>query len=638
MVIIPAVAGPFDLGAVVSRIARSTSTPKRARPAPVSDPLPQIIDGVPTDTALGRAAPRPPGLLAQPDLLRRRGLRRQPPPRPWARPRRSSSASRSAAAAPSPTSPRLCARLYGPIHRGGHPRLRSVFTARPGEANTARVSFALPHSEFIDQAHFRTICTRVQFAADACPAGSVYGQMKAITPLLEAPAEGPIYLRSSSHELPDVVAALHGPPSQPIEVDLDGRVDSVHGGVRTTFAAVPDAPVTKAIVTMQGKRKGLFQNSTNICKGTHRATLQASTAKTARPTTPAPAEGHLPKARSARRTPSTTAVAAEQRASPQIVPSQSSKRQEISSHAKAQNEGAAPWRCWPWRSPRSASPACAQAKLRGNFTKFEQCPYTNTEVKKCIYSVTESGEVVLGAKKVPIEKPVDPAGRPRQQPTKASAPFFAATNGVTLSKAPQNVPGGLLGIVPETKQSWLVKALIKFFFENSLTGVNSTLELAKPATEIKVTETNLAGEEGVALKMPVKVHLENPFLGKNCYVGSSSSPIAWEPDHRQNRPPAPNKSITGAAGESRIPRRRPDPRNQGTELVDNAWSAPGGHRLRRASSPSWSPRSSTRSSAPPPPGTTRRSSTTRSTSPRPPRCAKTTKKTPKAKMRKEMMK
>ena len=71
-----------------------------------------------------------------------------------------------------------------------------------------------------------------------------------------------------------MVAALRGPPSQPIEVDLDGRVDSVNGGIRTTFETVPDAPVSKAIVTLQGGKKGLFQNSTNICKGTHLATLK----------------------------------------------------------------------------------------------------------------------------------------------------------------------------------------------------------------------------------------------------------------------------------------------------------------------------------------------------------------------------
>jgi hypothetical protein len=59
-------------------------------------------------------------------------------------------------------------------------------------------------------------------------------------------------------------------------------------------------------------------------------------------------------------------------------------------------------------------------------------------------------------------------------------------------KAPQPVSGGLLGVVPEEKQSWLIKKLIKFFFENKLTGLNSTLELAKPVSEIKISENHLA--------------------------------------------------------------------------------------------------------------------------------------------------
>jgi len=217
----------------------------------------------------------------------------------------------------------------------------------------------------------------------------------------------------------------------------------------------------------------------------------------------------------------------------------------------------------------------AQAKLTGAFTRFANCPYKNTEVKKCIYSVTESGEVVLGAKKVPIEKPVTLQGGlgPVSEETEFSK-FFAATNGITLSKAPQNVPGGLLGIVPEASSPFLVKALIKFFLENSITGVNSTLELAKPATAIEVSEFHLAGEEQVAMKLPVKVHLENPFLGKNCYVGSESSPINWNLTTGTTAPPAPNTPISGAGGEGTFLEGGRIIELKNNKLVDNAWSAP----------------------------------------------------------------
>src|SRR3954470_6339734 len=88
----------------------------------------------------------------------------------------------------------------------------------------------------------------------------------------------------------------------------------------------------------------------------------------------------------------------------------------------------------------------AQAKLVGNYTKFAQCPYANLEVKKCIYSTTNSGEVVLGSKKVPIVNPVVLQGGTLKS-VEGVAQFVAASNGVTLSKAAQPVPGGLAGIV-----------------------------------------------------------------------------------------------------------------------------------------------------------------------------------------------
>ncbi len=217
----------------------------------------------------------------------------------------------------------------------------------------------------------------------------------------------------------------------------------------------------------------------------------------------------------------------------------------------------------------------ASAKLVGNYTKFAQCPFSNLEVKKCIYSTTESGEVVLGNKKVPIEKPVVLQGGYGKVEETGFSKFYEAANKITLSKAAQNVPGGLAGIVPEASSPPLVKALIKFFFENKLTGLTSTLELAKPASEIRVSEGNLAGELGVALKLPVMLHLENPFLGKNCYVGSSSSPINWELTTAETAPPLPNKSIKGTAGSIEFLEEGRILEAKGAKLVDNAWSAPG---------------------------------------------------------------
>jgi hypothetical protein len=131
----------------------------------------------------------------------------------------------------------------------------------------------LPHSEFLDQGHIGTVCTRVQFAANACPAASIYGTVSAKTPLLDETLTGPIYLRSSNHQLPDVVAAFRGGR---IDANLVGRVDSINGGIRTTFDFVPDVPVTEATFDFFGGSKGLLVNSRNICKGTPKATAKFS--------------------------------------------------------------------------------------------------------------------------------------------------------------------------------------------------------------------------------------------------------------------------------------------------------------------------------------------------------------------------
>jgi hypothetical protein len=98
--------------------------------------------------------------------------------------------------------------------------------------------------------------------------------------------------------------------------------------------------------------------------------------------------------------------------------------------------------------------------------------------------------------------------------------------------------------------------------------------LAKSASDIRISENSLAAEEGVALEMPVKVHLENPFLGKSCYVGSSTSPIIWKLTTGTTNPPAPNSKITGSGGEASFLEGGRILQLKNNKLVDNAWSAP----------------------------------------------------------------
>jgi hypothetical protein len=216
----------------------------------------------------------------------------------------------------------------------------------------------------------------------------------------------------------------------------------------------------------------------------------------------------------------------------------------------------------------------------GLFSKFNYCPSTNPTVFKCLNSKTTGGKVVLGKKTVPIVNPVTLQGgftEAEELPHEEYiSKFVAATNGETLSKAPQPVPGGLSGLVncKEISLSWL-RVSCEAIFENGLTGVNATLELAKPASEIRVSQVNLAFEEKTALYLPVKVHLENPLLGSGCYIGSSSSPLTWHLTTGNTTPPVGTAPIRGKGGTGKLVENSEILEIQGNELVDNAWSAPG---------------------------------------------------------------
>jgi hypothetical protein len=222
--------------------------------------------------------------------------------------------------------------------------------------------------------------------------------------------------------------------------------------------------------------------------------------------------------------------------------------------------------------------APAASAHSGEYAEFNQCPSTNPAVTACLYNKTLSGEVVLGKKKVPIVNSVVlQGGISEPDPTTFFSTFYPALNGESLTKAAQPVPGGLSGLVncKEISLSWL-RSSCESIFENGLTGVNSTLELARPASEIKVSLSNIIFGEGVAAKIPVKVHLENPLLGSTCYIGSSSEPIMWNLTTGTTTPPAGTKPITGAPGTVEF--KGPDEgilRLNHNKQVDNGWKAPG---------------------------------------------------------------
>ncbi len=268
-VITPALAGPFDLGTVVVRAALYIN-PETAQIHAVSDPLPQILDGIPLDLRSIALSMDRPEFTLNPTSCDPMTLSGDA----------TSLLGQSAAlsdpfqvggCAALPFAPKLALSLKGATKRTGNPALTATLTAKPGEANIAAAQVTLPPSELLDNAHIKTVCTKVQFAANQCPAASVYGHATAITPLLSEPLQGPVYLGTGyGHELPDLLADLGGQ----IQVVLNGTVTSFHGGIRNSFEAAPDAPVSKFTLSMNGGKQSLLVNSTNLCSSPSRARVE----------------------------------------------------------------------------------------------------------------------------------------------------------------------------------------------------------------------------------------------------------------------------------------------------------------------------------------------------------------------------
>lgn len=286
--IVPAVAGPFDVGTVVVRQALDVNPTTAAGEidGAHSDPIPHILAGIPLRVKEIRVLADRPSFTLNPTNCDPFAIKAQI----WGG---GANAFSTADDSPVSRSSRFqaanCSRLgFKPKHgfnlkggtkRGDNPQFQAVIQPRAADANMAKAVVRLPHSAFLDQSHIRTVCTRVQFAAGAghganCPKGSIYGHVRAFTPLLEGAAEGPVILRSSSHPLPDLVFALTGPPSAQVHAEAAGRIDSIKGGIRVTFATIPDVPLSKVVLKMLGGKKGLIVNSTNLCKATHRADLE----------------------------------------------------------------------------------------------------------------------------------------------------------------------------------------------------------------------------------------------------------------------------------------------------------------------------------------------------------------------------
>jgi hypothetical protein len=208
----------------------------------------------------------------------------------------------------------------------------------------------------------------------------------------------------------------------------------------------------------------------------------------------------------------------------------------------------------------------------GDFAPFADCPLSNSATHLCIHAKTESGKIIIGKKTVPITNTITLQGGVSETPA-GEQHFIGAEDGNTLSKTPQVVPGGLLGAICEALPFFL-KGLCEEFTSKGLSEIKATTELAAPASSIGISIQNLFEEEGTALSLPVKVHLENLFLGSKCYIGSNANPITIPLTTGTTNPPAPNTPIKGKLGTVELKDELNLAVIKENELVNNSFAAP----------------------------------------------------------------
>lgn len=268
-VITPAVSGPYDLGNVVVRAALQVD-PETARVTAISDPLPSILEGIPLRVRSILVTLDRPGFTVNPTNCEQSAVGATIFGDQGAQ-ASLSSPFQVANCAALPYEPKLALELSGGLNRRGHPAIHADLKQEAGEANSRRISVALPTGEQLDNSHFGTVCTKPLFATNSCPPGSMIGQAEAKSPLLDAPLKGSVYLRSSSHGLPDMAIDLEGQ----IDITLVGRIDTAKPGrLRSTFSTVPDAPITSFSLDLLGGRKGLVQNTEGLCGKNKMATVR----------------------------------------------------------------------------------------------------------------------------------------------------------------------------------------------------------------------------------------------------------------------------------------------------------------------------------------------------------------------------
>jgi len=207
---------------------------------------------------------------------------------------------------------------------------------------------------------------------------------------------------------------------------------------------------------------------------------------------------------------------------------------------------------------------------QGQYAPYKYCPYTNTNVISCVLSTSTSGSIKLGNASVPLSA-ATPITLQGGFGYSTGFDWYNAVGADTLVKQKLKVPGGLIGLVSTGGFSGLLIDL----FNAAVSSVNDVYATAELAGSIQFNYLNFAlGLNDPAVVQPIRVHLENPFLGSNCYIGSTANPIVLKLTTGTTAPPAGVTPLVGSPGVLSSNPEGTITTNTGVRLVDNNFAVP----------------------------------------------------------------
>ena len=261
--ITPALAGPYDYGNVVVRVALYVD-PRDARVTAVSDPMPQIIGGIPIRMRSIQVSLDRPNFTLNPTncapmTVESQGIGDQGTVSSFTSP------FTAVDCGVLPFRPKMTVRQLGKkgqTKRSKNPRLRFDLWTRRGDANIKNMSVTLPKAFAIDQRRLGNICSKAQLEAELCAGRQRIGDVWVRTPLLDQPLSGPAYAVSGFGKLPRLAFILNGQ----VTIIPQAESRSIKGGfLHTVVPVVPDAPIGHFRLTLLGGNKGYLVNTRSLC-------------------------------------------------------------------------------------------------------------------------------------------------------------------------------------------------------------------------------------------------------------------------------------------------------------------------------------------------------------------------------------